>query len=220
MKFLICTARLQNFVIYDIINKRKIMNGDKRMSGNNSIKTTLFGGFDKKQVDEYLDTLRLEYEKAANADEYSELNAELSRLRAELDAKNAQIFDLKKTIEETKLNDESSSEASQLDALASSTEMFAQAHGEVVKIAEETGSYIKSTGKKLPNLLEQLSALSEKIEAINGELAQISAEFDDICPAAPNDESAEAAEKESFFDIFAEHEDELNQKINALNPLK
>lgn len=220
MNFLICTARLQNFVIYDIINKRKIMNGDKRMSGNNSIKTTLFGGFDKKQVDEYLDALRLEYEKAANADEYSELNAELSRLRAELDAKNAQIFDLKKTIGEAELNDESSSEASQLDALASSTEMFAQAHGEVVKIAEETGSYIKSTGKKLPNLLERLSALSEKIEAINGELAQISAEFDDICPASPTDKPAEAAEEESFFDIFAEHEDELNQKINALNPLK
>lgn len=202
------------------------------MSGNNSIKTTLFGGFDKKQVDEYLDALRLEYEKAANADEYSELSAELSRLRAELDAKNAQIFDLKKTIEKIELNDETSSEASQLDALASSTEMFAQAHGEVVKIAEQTGSYIKSTGKKLPKLLERLSALSEKIEAINGELAQISAEFEEIHPTDESTETGEAdettevneadeaTESKSIFDHFAEHEDELNKKINALNPLK
>lgn len=202
------------------------------MSGNNSIKTTLFGGFDKKQVDEYLDALRLEYEKAANADEYSELSAELSRLRAELDAKNAQIFDLKKTIEKIELNDETSSEASQLDALASSTEMFAQAHGEVVKIAEQTGSYIKSAGKKLPKLLERLSALSEKIEAINGELAQISAEFEEIHPTDESTETGEAdettevneadeaTESKSIFDHFAEHEDELNKKINALNPLK
>lgn len=190
------------------------------MSEKSSIKTTAFGGFDKKQVDEYLDRLRSEYEKAANSDEYQELYTELERLKTELREKDTHLKSLQEQADKSAAEQLQADEASQFDALTDSTEKFAQAHGEVVKIAEETGSYIKTTGKRLPKLLEKLTSLSEKIEEINAELTEISAELDEICPTAPTDEAAEADENESFFDIFAEHEDELNKKINTLNPQK
>lgn len=203
-----------------ILFRYKNLNGDEKMSGKSSIKTTAFGGFDKKQVDEYLDRLRSEYEKAANFDEYQELYTELERLKAELRKKDTHLKSLQEQADKSAAEQLQADEASQFDALTDSTEKFAQAHGEVVKIAEETGSYIKTTGKRLPRLLEKLTSLSEKIEEINAELTEISAELDEICPTATTDEAAEADKNESFFDIFAEHEDELNKKINALNPQK
>lgn len=192
------------------------------MSENVAIKTRVIGGFDKKQVDEYLDMLRKGCEQSAGTDEYNELNAELNRLRAELNEKDAQISSLSERLDRLDFEQTASTDASQLDALAGSTEKFALAHGEVIKIAEETDSYIKSTDEKLPSLFEKLSSLSDKINVIHRELELISAEFDEVCPSAPNENAVNdpEAETESFFDIFAEHEDELNEKLNSLNPQK
>ena len=69
------------------------------MSNNISIKTRAIGGFDKKQVDEYLNSLAEEYEKSVSKEDIAKLRDEIAELKKSLREKDKELSELKEMLD-------------------------------------------------------------------------------------------------------------------------
>lgn len=168
------------------------------MSNNIPIKTRAVGGFDKKQVDEYLEALAAEYEKAVAKEDIAKLRDEITELRKTACEKDRKISELNSKLREL---EKSNGDKPDFDNLSSSAKKFIDAHNEVVRIADETSKYINSTESKLPALLKNLSTATKSIDRLNKELSEIENQLDSIEITPPLEVEAQANEPKEF-DIF------------------
>ena len=165
------------------------------MSNNISIKTRAIGGFDKKQVDEYLNSLAEEYEKSVSKENIAKLRDEIAELKKSLREKDKELSELKEKLDGF---DKGGENKPDFDNLSSSAKKFTDAHNEVVRIADETCKYINSTERKLPSLLKNLSAVTKNIDSLNDELSEITKQLDSIEITPPLEVEAQANEPEEF----------------------
>ena len=165
------------------------------MSNNISIKTRAVGGFDKKQVDEYLNSLAEEYEKSVSKEDIAKLRDEIAELKKSLREKDKELSELKEKLDGF---DKGGENTTDFDNLSSSAKKFTDAHNEVVRIADETSKYINSTERKLPSLLKNLSAVTKNIDSLNDELSEITKQLDSIEITPPLEVEAQANEPEEF----------------------
>ena len=124
------------------------------MSNNIPIKTRAVGGFDKKQVDQYLSSLDEEYEKSVSKEDIAKLREEIAELKKSIREKDKKLSELKDKLDDF---DKSNENKPDFDNLSSSAKKFTDAHNEVVSIADKTSKYINSTERKLPSLLKNLA---------------------------------------------------------------
>lgn len=151
------------------------------MGSNIPIRTRAVGGFDKQQVDRYLDELSAECEKAAAKEDIAELRREIDELKATLCQKEEYAKTLRQRI---KSFDEEESK-SDIDSISYSAKKFTDAHNEVLKIADETGRYTNAAERKLPPLLRGLTELSDSAENLKAELTELSKQLDSF-PVSDN----------------------------------
>ena len=151
------------------------------MGSNIPIRTRAVGGFDKQQVDRYLDELSAECEKAAAKEDIAELRREIDELKATLCQKEEYAQSLRQKI---KSFDEEESK-SDIDSISYSAKKFTDAHNEVLKIADETGRYTNAAERKLPPLLRGLTELSDSAENLKAELTELSKQLDSF-PVSDN----------------------------------
>ena len=145
------------------------------MGNNVPIRTRAVGGFDKQQVDRYLDELSAECEKAAAKEDIAELRREIDELKATLCQKEEYAQSLRQKIKS--FDEESKSE---LDNISYSAKKFTDAHNEVLKITDETGRYINAAERKLPSLLKGLTEVSQSADSLKSELSELSKQIDSI----------------------------------------
>lgn len=165
------------------------------MSNNIPIKTRAVGGFDKKQVDQYLSSLDEEYEKSVSKEDIAKLREEIAELKKSIREKDKKLSELKDKLDDF---DKSNENKPDFDNLSSSAKKFTDAHNEVVSIADKTSKYINSTERKLPSLLKNLSAVTKSISNINDELSEIAKQLDSIEITPPLEVEAQANEPEKF----------------------
>lgn len=165
------------------------------MSNNIPIKTRAVGGFDKKQVDQYLSSLDEEYEKSVSKEDIAKLREEIAELKKSIREKDKKLSELKDKLDDF---DKSNENKPDFDNLSSSAKKFTNAHNEVVSIADKTSKYINSTERKLPSLLKNLSAVTKSISNLNDELSEIAKQLDSIEITPPLDVEAQANEPEEF----------------------
>lgn len=146
------------------------------MGNNVPIRTRAVGGFDKHQVDRYLDELSAECEKAAAKEDIAELRREIEELKATLCQKEEYAKTLRQRI---KSFDEEESK-SDIDSISYSAKKFTDAHNEVLKITDETGRYINAAERKLPSLLKGLTEVSQSADSLKSELSELSKQIDSI----------------------------------------
>ena len=145
------------------------------MGSNIPIRTRAVGGFDKQQVDRYLDELSAECEKAAAKEDIAELRREIDELKATLCQKEEYAQSLRQKIKS--FDEESKSE---LDNISYSAKKFTDAHNEVLKITDETSRYINAAERKLPSLLKGLTEVSQSADSLKAELSELSKQIDSI----------------------------------------
>lgn len=145
------------------------------MGSNIPIRTRAVGGFDKQQVDRYLDELSAECEKAAAKEDIAELRREIDELKATLCQKEEYAQSLRQKIKS--FDEESKSE---IDNISYSAKKFTDAHNEVLKITDETSRYINAAERKLPPLLRGLTELSDSADSLKAELSELSKQIDSI----------------------------------------
>lgn len=145
------------------------------MGSNIPIRTRAVGGFDKQQVDRYLDELSAECEKAAAKEDVAELRREIDELKETLRQKEEYAQSLRQKIKS--FDEESKSE---LDNISYSAKKFTDAHNEVLKITDETSRYINSAERKLPSLLKGLTEVSQSADSLKAELSELSKQIDSI----------------------------------------
>ena len=145
------------------------------MGSNIPIRTRAVGGFDKQQVDRYLDELSAECEKAAAKEDIAELRREIDELKATLCQKEEYAQSLRQKIKS--FDEESKSE---IDNISYSAKKFTDAHNEVLKITDETGRYINAAERKLPSLLKGLTEVSQSADSLKAELSELSKQIDSI----------------------------------------
>ena len=145
------------------------------MGSNIPIRTRAVGGFDKQQVDRYLDELSAECEKAAAKEDIAELRREIDELKATLCQKEEYAQSLRQKIKS--FDEESKSE---IDNISYSAKKFTDAHNEVLKITDETGRYINAAERKLPSLLKGLTEVSQSADSLKSELSELSKQIDSI----------------------------------------
>ena len=165
------------------------------MSNNIPIKTRAVGGFDKKQVDQYLSSLDEEYEKSVSKEDIAKLREEIAELKKSIREKDKKLSELKDKLDDF---DKSNENKPYFDNLSSSAKKFTDAHNEVVSIADKTSKYINSTERKLPSLLKNLSAVTKSISNLNDELSEIAQQLDSIEITPPLEVEAQANEPEEF----------------------
>lgn len=165
------------------------------MSNNIPIKTRAVGGFDKKQVDQYLSSLDEEYEKSVSKEDIAKLREEIAELKKSIREKDKKLSELKDKLDDF---DKSNENKPDFDNLSSSAKKFTDAHNEVVSIADKTSKYINSTERKLPSLLKNLSAVTKSISSLNDELSEIAKQLDSIEITPPLEVEAQANEPEKF----------------------
>lgn len=165
------------------------------MSNNIPIKTRAVGGFDKKQVDQYLSSLDEEYEKSVSKEDIAKLREEIAELKKSIREKDKKLSELKDKLDDF---DKSNENKPNFDNLSSSAKKFTDAHNEVVSIADKTSKYINSTERKLPSLLKNLSAVTKSISNLNDELSEIAKQLDSIEITPPLEVEAQANEPEKF----------------------
>lgn len=172
------------------------------MDSYDSIKSTIFGGFDKQQVDEYLDELQSEYENAATNPELLQARKKLNQLKTELQKKEARLRELQSTagtLNNNKNTDEP--EKVHFNTLTDSAKRFLNAHNEVLRIASETGDYVKSAEQKLPEMFDRLASISESIDSVSNELNKISEQCDEIYTPVTEKPQKTRSTDEAFPDI-------------------
>ena len=145
------------------------------MGSNIPIRTRAVGGFDKQQVDRYLDELSAECEKAAAKEDIAELRKEIDELKETLRQKEEYAKTLRQKIKS--FDEESKSE---IDNISYSAKKFTDAHNEVLKITDETSRYINSAERKLPSLLKGLTEVSQSADSLKAELSELSKQIDSI----------------------------------------
>lgn len=145
------------------------------MGSNIPIRTRAVGGFDKQQVDRYLDELSAECEKAAAKEDIAELRREIDELKETLRQKEEYAQSLRQKIKS--FDEESKSE---LDNISYSAKKFTDAHNEVLKITDETSRYINAAERKLPSLLKGLTEVSNSADGLKAELSELSKQIDSI----------------------------------------
>ena len=145
------------------------------MGSNIPIRTRAVGGFDKQQVDRYLDELSAECEKAAAKEDIAELRREIDELKATLCQKEEYAQSLRQKIKS--FDEESKSE---IDNISYSAKKFTDAHNEVLKITDETSRYINAAERKLPSLLKGLTEVSNSADSLKAELSELSKQIDSI----------------------------------------
>lgn len=145
------------------------------MGSNIPIRTRAVGGFDKQQVDRYLDELSAECEKAAAKEDVAELRREIDELKATLRQKEEYAQSLRQKIKS--FDEESKSE---IDNISYSAKKFTDAHNEVLKITDETSRYINAAERKLPSLLKGLTEVSQSADSLKAELSELSKQIDSI----------------------------------------
>lgn len=165
------------------------------MSNNIPIKTRAVGGFDKKQVDQYLSSLDEEYEKSVSKEDIAKLREEIAELKKSIREKDKKLSELKDKLDDF---DKSNENKPDFDNLSSSAKKFTDAHNEVVSIADKTSKYINSTERKLPSLLKNLSAVTKSISNLNDELSEIAKQLDSIEITPQLEVEAQANEPEKF----------------------
>ncbi len=165
------------------------------MSNNIPIKTRAVGGFDKKQVDQYLSSLDEEYEKSVSKEDIAKLREEIAELKKSIREKDKKLSELKDKLDDF---DKSNENKPDFDNLSSSAKKFTDAHNEVVSIADKTSKYINSTERKLPSQLKNLSAVTKSISNLNDELSEIAKQLDSIEITPPLEVEAQANEPEEF----------------------
>ncbi|MBD8962587.1 MAG: hypothetical protein EGR81_10075 [Ruminococcaceae bacterium] len=165
------------------------------MSNNIPIKTRAVGGFDKKQVDQYLSSLDEEYEKSVSKEDIAKLREEIAELKKSIREKDKKLSELKDKLDDF---DKSNENKPDFDNLSSSAKKFTDAHNEVVSIVDKTSKYINSTERKLPSLLKNLSAVTKSISNLNDELSEIAKQLDSIEITPPLEVEAQANEPEEF----------------------
>lgn len=165
------------------------------MSNSIPIKTRAVGGFDKKQVDQYLSSLDEEYEKSVSKEDIAKLREEIAELKKSIREKDKKLSELKDKLDDF---DKSNENKPDFDNLSSSAKKFTDAHNEVVSIADKTSKYINSTERKLPSLLKNLSAVTKSISNLNDELSEIAKQLDSIEITPLLEVEAQANEPEEF----------------------
>lgn len=145
------------------------------MGSNIPIRTRAVGGFDKQQVDRYLDELSAECEKAAAKEDVAELRREIDELKETLRQKEEYAQSLRQKIKS--FDEESKSE---IDNISYSAKKFTDAHNEVLKITDETSRYINAAERKLPSLLKGLTEVSQSADSLKAELSELSKQIDSI----------------------------------------
>lgn len=168
------------------------------MNTYGSIKTRIFGGFDKAQVDSYLNELHAEYENAAASPELSEAREKIKQLKSALLQKDSQLSELKSNVTELNSNDSSETKKPYFNTLTDSAKRFLDAHNEVLQIASETGDYVKSVEQRLPIMFEHLTEISRSMDSISRELGEISTQCDEIYKR----ETPPAEEQDSANEMF------------------
>ena len=164
------------------------------MSNRIPIKTRAVGGFDKKQVDNQLDSLAAEYDNAVSKEDISKLRDEIAELKRVSREKDKKISGLKEKLAEL----DKSNDKPDFDNLSNSAKKFIDAHNEVILIADKTSKYINSTERKLPSLLKNLSAVSKSVDELNSELSEITKQLDSIEITPPLEVEAQANESDEF----------------------
>lgn len=166
------------------------------------LKRSVLGGFDKKQVMDYIGSLQAECCNREAAEEINETKKQIDSLKFILDEKNHAISELQELVEQINLN--KSKDNSPNDFIGA----FSQSE-EHIKVAKEAANTINdcilTADSEIDPLLNKLSSISGEVENIEERLTNISEKFDEL--SFETDDSAD--------DIAVSYSDDKRESDNV-----
>ncbi|MCQ2484436.1 MAG: hypothetical protein MJ168_03770 [Clostridia bacterium] len=145
------------------------------------LKKNIIGGFDRKQVLDYISQLQSSCNNRKTREEIEDMRLRVASLREIIKEKDKQIAALTTEIDEiNNLQLPGAEQQDDFDILQRSNEQIEQARTEAETITSKVSDGIKSKNEKISNLFARISAINEEITKFSDSIGVISDKLDDV----------------------------------------
>lgn len=144
------------------------------------LKKNIIGGFDRKQVLEYVNRLQSSCDSRKTREEIAETRLRIEALREAIRNKDKEISALNHEIDTISNIELPKDNGSQFDILKRSDMSIDEAREKAEEITEQISEGIKSKDEKIVALFTKLFAINEEISKLSSNLSTISEKMDEV----------------------------------------
>ena len=182
------------------------------MSNEFILKKNIFGGFDRRQVIDYLAHLQAKCAESGNKSEIEKARLRIQAYLEKIEEKNNKIEELKKELKD--LNDLSTSPVCNI------FKSFEEADKIVSSAKKEAEQHIRSASDNVSDNNEKFTLLISRVDSLKAELAQIGSKADNISSKLNKIENVEVEEINEYAveETIEQAENPIIEEIVAKTP--
>ena len=144
------------------------------------LKKNIFGGFDKKQVLEYITQLQDSCDDRKTKNEIEELRARVELLREILKERDREIASLSHQINDTAMGSFPAAGSSEYDILKRSAAKIDEARERAEEITDQISENIAGKGDNIAALFNKLTSINQTLTRLSGNLTGLSEQMEDV----------------------------------------
>ncbi len=162
------------------------------MSKEFIIKKNIFGGFDRRQVIDYLAHLQSQCAEPGVQDEIEATRNRIKALLEKIEEKDRKIKSLNEELRSLEDFNSTSAQADGFESLSEADKIIENAKTEAKKYINETKQTVKNNNEQFDRIMSRISSLNEEIAIIGTNADKISSEIINLADEEDNEYSTEA----------------------------
>jgi chromosome segregation protein len=148
------------------------------------IKKTLFGGFNRREVMEYINNLQIEINKTEEeVADFEDVKLKADSLESEIADKNSEIERLNQIISETEreLETKASSDSLIKESMSYADKYIESARALAKSITDKTTERVDAAKTEIEDLMRGLGNISQSVAELYRSLTDLKKEYEEIC---------------------------------------
>lgn len=162
------------------------------MSKEFIIKKNIFGGFDRRQVIDYLAHLQSQCTEPGVQDEIEATRNRIKALLEKIEEKDRKIKSLNDELQSLEGFNSTSAQADGFESLSEADKIIENAKTKAKKYINETKQTVKNNNEQFDKIMSRISSLNEEIAIIGTNADKISSEIVNLADEEDNEYSTEA----------------------------
>lgn len=182
------------------------------MSKEFIIKKNIFGGFDRRQVIDYLAHLQSQRAEPGVQYEIEVTRNRIKSLLEKIEEKDRKIRILNEELESIENFNSTSAQTDGFESLSEADKIIENAKNEAKKYINETKQTVKNNNEQFDKIMSRISSLNEEIAVIGTNADKISSEIVNLADEDDDDYSTEA-EASAYIPEISESPDTFEEDI-------
>ena len=188
------------------------------MSKEFIIKKNIFGGFDRRQVIDYLAHLQSQCTEPGIQDEIEATRNRIKTLLEKIDEKDRMIKSLNEELQSLENFNSTSAQADGFESLSEAHKIIENAKTEAEKYINETKQTVKNNNEQFDKIMSRISSLNKEITLIGTNADRISSEITNITVEENDYDVSEQEITEDIPEVPDENTEADGTEIDLLLP--